>query len=322
MRAYVLTETGPQLTDHAAPSPRANELLIRVRAAALNRVDLMMVRGHVHGAAGGTGSVLGVECAGEVVETGAEVTTHRPGDRVMCSGAGAFAEYAVVDAARALPIPDDLPDEQAAALPVALQTMHDAVVSNGQLQSGQTVLVLGASSAVGLMALQIAKLYGARWVAGSSTDAGRRARLAEFGADLAFDSRDASWAKQLLAATDGRGVDVVIDQVSGPLLGQTMAATRVGGCIVNVGRLGGNTGEFDFNLHALRRLRYVGVTFRTRSLPELREVAQKTVAGLWPALTEGRLRMPIDRVWKLDDIETALAHMRENKHFGKIVLRV
>jgi NADPH:quinone reductase len=322
MKAFVLTTSGPRLTEHPTPSPRPGEVLIAVHAAALNRVDLAMLGGHVHGNAGGVGAALGVELAGEVIEVGSQVTNVRVGQRVMCAGAGAFAERAVVDAGRVLPVPEALDFTRAAALPVALQTMHDAVVTNGHLAAEQTVLVQGASSGVGLMAMQIAKLLGARWVAGSSTNDARRARLSEYGADLAFDSRDPGWVPRVLDATQGQGVDLVIDQIGAPLAKQNMLATKVHGRIVNVGRLGGMRGEFDFDLHAFRRISYVGVTFRTRTREELRAVTEVTRAALYEPLVAGALTLPIDRVFQFDDIEAALAHMRADQHFGKIVVRI
>jgi len=322
MQPYVLSADGPQLVTLAAPVPASHELLVRVRAAALNRVDLAMSRGHVHGNAGGIGNVLGLECAGEVLACGDAVTAFAPGARVMCSGAGAFAELMAVDAGRALPIPEGMDWEQAAALPVALQTMHDALATNGVLQPGQAVLIQGASSAVGLMGLQLAKLLGARWVAGSSTDPQRRARLGEFGADLAVDSSDPQWVQQVLEATQGQGVDLLVDQVAGPLLNQNLRATRILGRIVNVGRLGGQRGEMDFDLHALRRISYVGVTFRTRSRAEVLQIVAKVRAELSEALRQGRLRMPVDRVFAFRELHAALAHMQANRHFGKIALRL
>src|SRR4029434_8675993 len=132
------------------------------------------------------------------------------------------------------------------------------------------VLIQGASSGVGLMAMQIAKLKGAKLVMGTSTDAGRRARLKEYGAALALDTTDASWVDQVLEATDGAGVDLIVDQVSGKLANDNLRATKYEGRIVNVGRLGGMKGEFDFDLHALRRIDYIGVTFRTRTPDEVR----------------------------------------------------
>ena len=293
-----------------------------MRAAGLNRVDTMMANGHVHGTAGGVGAVLGVEWAGEVVAVGAEAQPFRVGERVMCAGAGGFAELAVVDAARVLPVPARLGFIEAATLPVALQTMHDAIVTNGELVAGQTVLVQGASSGVGLMALQIAKVMGARWVAGSSGDPERRARLSEFGADLAFDAGSSDWVDAVLAATGGKGVDLTIDQVAGPGFNASMRATRVHGRIVNVGRLGGMRAEFDFDLHAQRRIAYVGVTFRTRSRQEVQAVTERTRSDLWEPLCQGRLRLPVDRVFPLAEVTAALEHVRSNQHFGKVVLSI
>jgi NADPH2:quinone reductase len=184
------------------------------------------------------------------------------------------------------------------------------------------VLILGASSGVGLLAMQIAKVMGAGLVVGSSTNPERRARLGEFGADLAVDTSDPAWVRQVLDATGGAGVDLVVDQVSGLAASQAMAATRILGRMVNVGRLGGMRAEFDFDLHALRRITYVGVTFRTRSAEEVRMIVRRMREDLLAAIDSGRLRLPIDRVFPLDQAAEALAHMRANRHFGKIVLRV
>jgi NADPH2:quinone reductase len=322
MKAFVLTSIGPRIASCEEPAVRPDDVLIRVRACALNRVDLAMMQGAKHGSSGGVGAVLGVECAGDVVDVGAKVQDLRPGARVMCAGAGAFAEYRAADSKCVLPIPAEMSYEQAATFPIALQTMHDAVVTNAQVGSGATVLVQGASSGVGLMAMQIAKVMGARWVAGSSTNPARRERLREFGADWAFDSNADDWVEQVLERTEGKGVDALIDQVSGSLVNRNMRATRVQGRIVNVGRLGGVHGDFDFDLHALRRIHYLGVTFRTRTLDEVREVVRKVRADLWDALVEGKLRLPIDREFEFDAIGAALEHMAANRHFGKIVVRV
>jgi NADPH2:quinone reductase len=212
--------------------------------------------------------------------------------------------------------------EEAATLPVALQTMHDALVTNGRLRAGESVLIQGASSGVGLMGLQIAKLLGSRPVIGTSSSAARRARLAEFGADLALDTSDPKWPEAALAATEGKGVQLIVDQVSGKIANQNLQVAAVLGRIVNVGRLGGARAEFDFDLHALKRIDYIGVTFRTRSLDEVREITRRMREDLWPAVEAGKLRLPIDRVFPLDEAGAAQAHMRANAHFGKIVLRM
>src|SRR6202035_3156992 len=183
--------------------------------------------------------VLGIEWAGEVAEVGPDAKGVKVGDRIVGSGGAAFAEYTLADHGRLFRNPSNMNFEEAATLPIALATMHNAVGTNGALQSGQSVLIQGASSGVGLMALQIAKLKGAAIVIGSSTNATRRGRLKEFGADLGVDSSDPGWVDQVLKATGGEGVDLIVDQVSGKVASQNLAATRIKGRIVNVGRLGG-----------------------------------------------------------------------------------
>jgi NADPH2:quinone reductase len=280
-----------------------------------------MAQGVRHGGAGGPGQILGLEWSGEVVET--QVAGFKPGDRVMGSGAGAFAEYLAVDFGRVNAIArDSMTFDEAATLPVALQTMHDAVVTHGRVGPGQSVMILGASSGVGLMGLQIARARGAALVIGTSTNAERRARLGEFGAQLALDTSDSGWVQQVRDATGGQGVDAVIDQVTGALASQTLHATKVLGRIVNVGRLGGNQAEFDFDIHARRRITFIGVTFRTRTKEEVREITRKMQADLGPALAAGKLRLPISHTFPFAELKPALELMAANRHFGKIVLKL
>src|SRR5512144_3022068 len=202
MKAGVASEKGIEVREVPQPRPKPNEVLVKVRAAALNRADLTTARGLPHGSHGGIGAPVGIEWAGEVVETGAEVESYKPGDRVMCSGTGGYAEYAVSDWGRVNPIPSGMEFERAATLPVSLITLHNALVTAGRLRAGESVMIQGASSGVGLMGLQIAKLLGARLVIGTSTNAARRARLKEFGADLAIDTSNPAWPDEVLKATD------------------------------------------------------------------------------------------------------------------------
>jgi NADPH2:quinone reductase len=205
---------------------------------------------------------------------------------------------------------------------VALQTMHNALAGAGRLKKGESVLIQGASSGVGLLGMQIAKLLGASIVMGTSSNDQRRARLGEFGCDLALDTRDGKWPDKVKAATGGKGVDLIVDQVSGGVANQNMEAAAVLGRIVNVGRLGGMKGEFNFDLHALKRIDYIGVTFRTRTPEEVRAIVKAARADLWPAIEAGKLSLPIDRTFPLAEAGAALAHMKANAHFGKIVLVV
>src|SRR5262244_148190 len=271
MKAAVVGENGAEIRDVPKPEPAPSEILIRVRASSLNRADLGVAAGIQHGPVGGVGARIGLECAGEVEAVGGEVKDFKPGDRVMASAPGGFAEYAITDAGRAHRIPgNNMTYEQAACFPVALQTMHNAVVTAGRLKRGETVLIQGASSGVGLMGMQIAKLKGASLVMSTSTNANRRERLRDFGADLAIDTTEATWADAVLQATDGEGVDLIVDQVSAGVANENLRAAAVLGRIVNVGRLGGFKGDFDFDLHAMKRIDYIGVTFRTRTLDDVR----------------------------------------------------
>ena len=321
MKAAVLGENGVEVREVAKPVPAPNEVLVRVRASSLNRADLAIAAGHQHGRIGGLGARLGLECAGEVEAVGSEVEAFRPGDRVMGSAAGGYAEYAVTDWGRLHRIAgNNMTYAQAACLPVALQTMHNAVVTAGRLKRGEALLITGASAGVGLMGMQIGKAMGAAVVMGTSGDAGRRARLKEFGCDLALDAREPDWPAQVKEATGGKGVDLIVDLVSGSTANQNLEAAALRGRIVNVGRLGGMSGEFNFDLHALKRIDYIGVTFRTRTLAEVREIVRALRVDLWSLVEAGKLTLPIDHTFALDDIAEALALMRANKHFGKIVV--
>jgi NADPH2:quinone reductase len=144
--------------------------------------------------------------------------------------------------------------------------------------------------------------------------------LKEFGADLAVDSSDPGWVDQVLQATGGEGVDLIVDQVSGKVASQNLAATKIKGRIVNVGRLGGTRAEFNFDLHAARRINYIGVTFRTRSIEEIREIFDEVRKDIWPAVESRKLLLPIDKVFAFDDIGEAFEHMEANRHLGKIVV--
>lgn len=320
MKAGVATHDGLVMRDVPAPdNPGPNEVLVKVKAACLNRADLQSARGG-HGAA--LDSVVGIEWSGEVVKTGSAITEFKPGDPVMCSGRGGYAEYAMTDIGRVWPLPSGLSFEAGATLPIGLITMHNALVTAGRLKRGENVLIQGASSGVGLLGLQIAQVMGAKLVIGSSTNPERRARLKDFGADLAVDTRDLAWPDEVLKATDGQGVDLVVDMVSGSTVNAAMRATKILGRIVNVGRLGGSLAEFDFNQHAARRIDYIGVTFRTRTIEEVREISRLMRADLWDVVSAGKFSLPIARTFPLDEAPAAQDFMAANDFFGKIMLEI
>ena len=321
MKAAVVGEAGAEVRDLPKPEPAPNQVLIRVRASSLNRADVGVAAGHQHGRVGGIGSRIGLECSGEVEAVGRDVKDFKSGDRVMGSAPGSYAEYVVADPGRIARIPaNNMTYEQAACLPVALQTLHNAIVTAGRFKRGETLLIQGASSGVGLMGLQIGKFMGASLVMGTSTNPGRRARLKEFGCDLAIDTTDPKWPEAVKKATADKGVDLIVDMVSGGVANGNLEAAAILGRIVNVGRLGGQKGEFNYDLHALKRIDYIGVTNRTRTPEELNEVTHRMRADLWPAVEAGKLSLPIDKTFPLDKVAEALAMMKANQHFGKIVL--
>lgn len=324
MKAAVIVEQGGrrQLSIQSVPMPEPGpgEIVVRVRAAGLNRADLALNAAHRRTGPQQTIPIAGLEFAGEVSAVGPSVSGVRAGDRVMGSTAGAYAEYARTDHRLVTPVPAGMAWEQAATMPVALQTLHDALVTNGRLKAGETVLIQGAASGVGMVGLQIAKLKGAAMVIGTSRSAEKLAALGAYGMDVGVNLADEDWAAKALDATAGKGVDLAVDMVSGPAVNGLMRAASLTGRIVNVGRLGGMTGEFDFDLHALRRIDYIGVTFRTRTQDEVAAIVRAMQDDLLPHVASGRIRLPIDRTFALDQASDAHAYMKSNAHLGKIVL--
>jgi len=322
MRAAIVGTGGLEIRDVPTPSISPDQVLVRVRACGVTRADLTVASGLKHGYRGGPGAVSGSEFSGEVAEVGANVRGWKVGDRTMGSAPGACAEYVAADPGRMLPFPAAAKSfEQAAALPASLHTTHDALVTNGKLAPGQSVLIQGASSTVGLMAMQLAKAKGARLVIGTSTNPQKRARLREFGADLALDSRDPGWVAQVIEATGG-GVDLIIDMVAGYVANQNLEAVKVLGRIVNIGRLGGMIGEFDFDLHGRKRIRYIGASFRTRSADEVREIYRNMWADVGALVDEGKLTIPLDSTFPLDRVNEALDRSRQSLQFGRIVVTI
>ncbi len=323
MKAATVGAQGLEFTERPIPMVGPQDVRVRVQAAALNRADLTVLAGQRHGAASGLGTVMGNEWAGVVDAVGAQVTRFQVGERVMGTGSGAMAEFVAVDQGRVMHLPSpSWTAVSASCYPMALNTMHDALITHGQLQAGQSVLIQGASTGVGLMGLHIAKWRGAAVIIGSSTQADKRARLSEFGASLAVDNQDPAWVEQVLSATQGRGVDLIVDQLAGRVANQNLAATAILGRIVNVGRLAGTQANFDFDLHALRRIHYIGVTFRTRSKDEVAAITAAMQRDLFPALAQGGFEMPIDQVFAWRDLPAAYERMRSNQHFGKIAVEV
>lgn len=311
--------------DVPEPTPGPGEILIRIRATGLNRADLAQRRGaYPRPSTGGDSAfnIAGLEAAGEVAALGTGVTGFRIGERVMAMCAGGYAEYTTIDHRLAVRVPERLGWEEAAAIPVAYMTEHDALISNAQLRAGESVLIHAISSGVGVAALQIAKLWGAKPVMGTSGVSDKLATLTAQGLDRGINYRTENFAEAVLAATDGTGVDVIIDHVGGAHFHDNLRCMALRGRLVSVGRLGGRMGELDLDFLALRRLQLIGVTFRTRTLDERIAVTQRCATDLLPAFADGRLRPLINRVFPLRDALAAQDYMASNAQIGKIVLTV
>jgi NADPH:quinone reductase-like Zn-dependent oxidoreductase len=298
--------------------PGPGEVVVRVMASGLNRGEINLVRN----ARTGCPKAAGIEFAGVVAQVGAGIKNVREGDRVMGHGWGGQAEYVLADSRAVMPIPQALSWVEAAAFPNVFITAHDALVTNGQFKAGDTVLVNAASSGVGLAAIQIAAQMGARQVLATSRSADKIARLREYGVDCAIDLSEESQLEAVMLATSCRGVDVIVDSVGGTVFESNLKSLAVMGRLVNLGRMGSSTAQIDLSELWLKRLHLIGVTFRTRTEEERLACIQACARDVLPLLADGRIKLPVDRVYAINDVAKAHAYMETNQHFGKIVLAI
>jgi NADPH:quinone reductase-like Zn-dependent oxidoreductase len=259
--------------------------------------------------------------SGEVVAVGSQVRGFAPGDAVMSQANGCYAEYVAVDHRLVLRIPEGMSWESAAAVPVTFVTAHDALVSAAKMRSGESVLVQAITSAIGISAIQVAKIMGAGTIIGTTVEPGKNEKLRDLGLDEPIDvSSDNSFAQRVLHATRDTGVDVVADTIGAGALDQNLRCTALEGRIVSIGRMGGFTDTIDLDLLALRRIKLIGVTFRTRTIEQKKAVNDAFLLDLGDHLSSGRLRPIIDKTFALSDAAAAQEYMRSGNHFGKIVL--
>ncbi len=304
------------------PEPGPGEVVIAVRAAAVNRADLSMRRGTYRQDATARRDgivVAGLEAAGEVVAVGEGVTRLAPGDRVMTMCSGGYAELVAVDARLPMPVPAGVAWDQAAALPVALMTELDALATAAELRAGESVLVTAGGSGVGTIGVQVARILGAGTVVTTVRGPAQRELLLELGADAALDGDDPELADAIRQASDG-GVEVAIDHVGASALPANLDALVPGGRLVSVGRLGGTVAELDMDLLARKRLRLIGVTFRTRSLDQYGAIARLVEERLLDSVARGAIRTVIGARYPMTDALAAQERLRTGELHGKIVL--
>jgi putative PIG3 family NAD(P)H quinone oxidoreductase len=323
MKAVVFDAPGDESVLHVgeveAPVLGPDDLRIRVAGAGVNRADLLQRRG-MYPPPPGASPLLGLECAGEVMEVGARVSGWKRGDRAMALLAGGgYAEQVVVDAGSALPVPRALSDAEAAALPEVYLTVFLNVFQLGALPVGGSLLVHGGGSGIGTAAIQLAKLAGARLIVTAGSDE-KCARCRELGADVAVNYRTEKFADAVRAATGGAGVDVVLDSIGASYLADNLACLAIGGRLVLIGLMGGAKAELNLALLLARRLSLIGSTLRTRSHEEKARLVAAFRARFGVELEAGRIRPVVDRQLPFSRAAEAHRLLQASEHFGKVVL--
>ena len=327
MRAIVVREPGDERALLVGDAPRPPlgpaDVRIRVRAAGVNRADLLQRQG-LYPPPPGASPILGLECAGEVVEVGPEARGFAPGQRVMALLAGGgYAEEAVVHFGSVLPVPDGMTDEEAGGFPEVFLTAFPNLFMPrlGHLAPGEAALVHGGGGGVGTAAILLLREAGHRVIVTAGSEAKCR-RCIELGATAAIDYRTEDFAARARELTDGQGVNVILDHIGARYLAANLAALAPGGRLVEIGLMGGATAEVNLAQLLLRRLAVIGSTLRSRSNQDKAAIVDGFRARFGAALARGGLRPVVDRVLPLEQAPEAHRLMQASGHFGKIVLRV
>ena len=325
MRAIAFDQPGDEsvlrLAEVEDPRPGPEELLIRVRATAVNRADLMQRQG-LYPPPLGASPILGLECAGEVVEAGAAVKGWKRGDRAMALlPGGGYAELATVHAGSAIPVPESFTDEEAGAFPEVFLTAFLNVFQLGGVARDGSVLVHGGGSGVGTAAITLCDDAGVKVIVTAGSDE-KCQRCVDHGADAAINYRSGDFAPAVLEATDGRGVDVVLDSIGGRYLEQNFASLAPGGRLVVIGLIGGARGEINLATLLMKRLQVIGSTLRARPLDEKARIVQGFLERFGTSFRAGKIRPVIEAVMPLARAADAHRLVQSSQHFGKVVLRV
>ena len=301
--------------EQARPQPAPGQVLIRVHAAGINRPDLLQRGGH-YPPPPGAPETLGLEVAGEVVVAAGR---WKVGDRVCALlGGGGYAQYAAVDARHVLPIPDGMTLVQAAALPETIFTAYANLFEHGRLAAGEWLLLHGATSGIGVTAIQLAKAAGAHVLA-TARSAGKAAQARELGADVAIDSTSESF---VAAAKAHAGVDVALDMVGASVFADTLEALNPRGRIVYIASQAGATLEVPIPLLMRKQAIITGSTLRPRSADEKARLAAEVERVVWPWIAQGKVRVLIDQCFPLAEAAAAHRYLEQGSHLGKVVLEM
>ena len=313
MKAYYIQsgsrETTLELRDVPRPEPKAGQLLVRVRAASLNRGEFLAGHGLTKP---GAPKPAGTDGAGEVEGSG---------ERVMGRLPGSFAEYALMDRHDVIPVPPSLSWEEAAAVPVTFMVVHDMLIEQGDLKAGEWLLVTAVTSGVGVAALQAGKALGAK-VIGTSGSSDKLNRLKSFGLDLGIETRKADFHEAVMQATGGKGANLVVNNVGGTVFAECVRSLAYMGRLATVGYLDGTLkAQIDLDALHAKRLRLFGVSNKHRTGEQRAVTVQGFIKDFLPLFAGGKLKPLIDKVYDFKDLPAAKAYMESDALVGKIVVR-
>jgi NADPH2:quinone reductase len=322
MKAIVITKPGEpevlQIQEREKPQPKPNEVLIRVKAAGVNRPDVFQRKGNYPPPAGVSADVPGLEVAGIVEELGAEVTQWKIGDEVcaLLGGAG-YAEYVTVDARHCLPVPAGWSFAEAASLPETVFTVWQNVFQRGKLKNGETFLVHGGSSGIGITAIQLAKAFGAEVYATAGSDDKCKA-CQNLGAKRSINYKKEDFEEVLKDI----GVDVILDMIGGDYILKNIHLLKSDGRLVYINAMQGGKAEIDVTELMRKRLTLTGSTLRNRDASFKAQLSAEILEQVWPVLEAGKFKPVIYKTFKLEDAAAAHQLMESSEHIGKIVLEV
>lgn len=301
------------------PKPKENQVLVRVKASALNRADIVQRQGFYAAPKGYPERIPGLEFAGEVAEIGENVENFKIGDRVFgITAGGGQAEFILTEANILAKIPENLSFTKAAAVPEAFITAHDAIFTNGNLQENETLLIHAVGSGVGLAALQLAKAKNIK-VFGTSRTNEKLEKCKEFGLDEAILTKENVEFSEVVKDKSG-GVDVILDLVGANFFEENLKSLNVKGRLVLVGLTGGRTAEFNLGLALMKRAKIIGTVLRARSNAEKAEATSKFINEVLPLFEFGKIKPNIDRIFDFQDIVKAHEYLESNESFGKAVI--
>jgi NADPH:quinone reductase len=320
MKAYWLTTgsgaTTVELRETPTPDVKPGEILVRVRAASLNRGELL------GGKAGAPAKAGGGECAGEVVKVGDAVSGIKVGERMMGRCGGGFAEFATMDAREAMRVPRPLTWEEAAAIPLTFLVVYDMLVAQGRLAAGHWLLVTAVSSGVGVAALQTGKTLGAQ-VIGTSGSAEKLGRLEKHGLDVGIQTRKPDFHDAVMKATDGKGVNLVVNNVGGSVFAECIRSLAYEGRLATVGHMDRQlSATIDLEALHRNRLTVFGVSNRFRTAAQRAETVRGFVRDVLPHFEAGQIHPIVDKTFELGDLGQAIGFMESDGQVGKIVVRV